>query len=190
MIDEPVVISPAAARRRTPAYRTAASRTASRPRSAEQPRSRTQARLGFAARQLHGRDGLLRCREAERSPVALAIERQASARHSRRRNPADSSARSSTRCRAPASSRELGAEAAGPQRHRARHRVLHMRVAGQGASRLARRASSSSAVNDAGRRWGEALDGIAQVQTQRRPEPDRCASGRDARGRRPPRCAP
>ena len=65
-----------------------------------------------------------------------------------------------------ASSRISAANPAGPQRHRARHRLLHVRVSGQWRVAFAR-AERIERIRDRARSRAELLDGIAQIETDR-----------------------
>ena len=146
--------------------------------------------LGLAARQLHGRDGLLRAREAERGARRFAVERQV--RHAVAGGRAE---RVQLRARA--------ARAAEPRdRRRARRRSRAPRARPSSASpaacacsRAARSspcsaATRSSAATTPSRRARERRRSRRADRAAARRAPDRCASGRDGRGRRPRRCAP
>ena len=79
---------------------------------------------------------------------------------------------------------ELGAEAARPQRDRARHRRLHVRVAGQARSSPAPRRRARSAATTPSVPLGERRRSHRADRAATRRGPDRCASG--PRCTRPP----
>ena len=148
-----------------------------------------QLRFGLAARELHGGHRLVHLGEAELRRVSLAIERQTRACRSRRPSPAGScDARRARGARPAASSRSSAAKPPAHSATRARHGLLHVRVAGQ--RRCCPRAAPAHRAPRATRSAAAASSRPHRVDRAAAPSaPGRCASGRDARGRRRRRCA-
>ena len=124
-------------------------------------------RFGFAARELHRRHRLLHVREAERCTRPLAIERHvrdAVSRGGAERTLVEASPALAQAFRIVT---QFGRETAGPQCHRAGHRLLHVGVTGEldGALARAHVVQRGSNRSDAGL---ELSDCILQVQAQRR----------------------
>ena len=125
-------------------------------------------RLGLAARQLHGGHRLVDAGEAEAARGSPRGRPAGAARRSRRPSRAGSSSIRREQAASPCGVvAQLGREAAGPQRHRARHRLLHVGVAGERRSppRAAARPSSAAATLAPPRR--ERRDRVAQIEPQR-----------------------
>ena len=141
--------------------------------------------------ELHGGDRLVHVGEAELRARGFAIERQARACRSRRPSPAGScDARACAAAGPAASSRNLSGETAGPQRHRARHRLLHVGVAGQRDVAFARRQRVERSGATLPRPPRSSRDRVAQIEPQRgehlvvarAAEMHAAAGGADARG--------
>ena len=106
-------------------------------------------------------------REAERRARRLAIERQAG-RAVARRGTERALRRAPVRePQALGVVAKFRGEAAGPERHRTRHRLLHVGVARQHRPAFARR-ERIERVGHRGRARAQLLDGVAQVEAQRR----------------------